>query len=78
MPSSLSLNVLRFDLYLLKLSIFRALKRDLERAYLMIVGQSSHLASCYRLYAQPSSTGACEASIPKNDCRHLMHLSFVR
>ena len=47
MPSSLSLNVLRFDLYLLKLSIFRALKRDLERAYLMIVGQSLHFTSCY-------------------------------
>ena len=33
------LNVLKFDLYLLKQSIFRAL-RDLEQAYLMIVGQS--------------------------------------
>ena len=42
-----SLNVLKFDLYLLKQSIFRVLKRDLERAYLMIVGQSSYFTSCY-------------------------------
>ena len=42
-----SLNVLTFDLYLLKQSIFRALKRDLERAYLMTVGQSSHFTSYY-------------------------------
>ena len=41
------LNVLKFDLYLLKQSIFRVLKRDLERAYLMIVGQSSYFTSCY-------------------------------
>lgn len=40
------LNVLKFDLYLLKQSIFRAL-RDLEQAYLMIVGQSLHFTSCY-------------------------------
>ena len=42
-----SLAVLKFDLYLLKQSIFRALKRDLERAYLMIVGQSSRFIPCY-------------------------------
>ena len=36
-----SLNVLKFDLYVLKQSIFRALKRDLKRAYLMIIGKSS-------------------------------------
>ena len=72
-----SLNVLKFDLYVLKQSIFRALKRDLERAYLMIVGKSSHFTSCFIdvvIYAQPS----CEAWIPKNDCRHFMHSSFVR
>ena len=42
-----SLNVLKFDLYLLKQSIFRALKRDLDRAYLVTVGQCSHFTSCY-------------------------------
>ena len=42
-----SLNVFKIDLYLLKQSIFRALKSDLERAYLMIEGQSSHFTSCY-------------------------------
>ena len=42
-----SLKVLKFDLYLLKQNIFRALKRDLERGYLMIVGQSLHFASCF-------------------------------
>ena len=41
------LNVLKFDLYLLKQSIFRVLKGDLEWAYLMIVGQSSYFTSCY-------------------------------
>ena len=47
MPSRFFLlNVLKFDLYLLKQSIFRALKRDLERAYLMIVGQSSYFTCC--------------------------------
>ena len=47
MPSRFFLlNVLKFDLYLLKQSIFRALKRDLERTYLMIVGQSSYFTSC--------------------------------
>ena len=76
-----SLNVLKFDLYVLKQSIFRALKRDLERAYLMIVGKSSHFTSCFIdvvIYAQPSFASACEAWIPKNDCRHIMHSSFVR
>ena len=76
-----SLNVLKFDLYVLKQSIFRALKRDLERAYLMIVGKSSHFTSCFIdvvIYAQPSFASACEAWIPKNDCRHFMHSSFVR
>ena len=74
-----SLNVLKFDLYVLKQSIFRALKRDLERAYLMIVGKSSHFTSCFIdvvIYAQPSFVSACEAWIPKNDCRHFMHSSF--
>ena len=42
-----SLDVFKIDLYLLKQSIFRALKSDLERAYLMIKGQSSHFTSCY-------------------------------
>ena len=42
-----SLNVLKFDFYLLKQSIFRALKRDLEQAYLVVVGQSSHFTSRY-------------------------------
>ena len=41
------LNVLKFDLYLLKQGIFTAMKRDLERAYLMIAGQSSHFTFCY-------------------------------
>ena len=41
-----SLNVLKFHLHLLKQNIFRALKRDLERAYLMIAGQSWHFTSC--------------------------------
>ena len=71
-----SLNVLKFDLYVLKQSIFRALKRDLERAYLMIEGKSSHFTSCFIdvvIYAQPSFASACEAWIPKNDCRHFMH-----
>ena len=59
-----SLNVLKFDLYVLKQSIFRALKRDLERAYLMIVSKSSHFTSCFNnvvIYAQPSFVSACEA-----------------
>ena len=42
-----SLKVLKFDLYLSKQSISRALKRALKRAYLMIVGQSLHFTSCY-------------------------------
>ena len=46
-PSIFSLNVRKFDLHLLKQNIFRALKRDLERAYLMIAGQSWHFTSCY-------------------------------
>ena len=41
---------LRFNLYLLKESILRALKRDFERAYLMIVGQSWCFTSCYRRF----------------------------
>ena len=40
-----SLNVLSFDLDLLKQSIFRALKEDFERAYVTTVGQSSSLTS---------------------------------
>ena len=76
-----SLHVLKLDLYLLKQSIFRAWKRDLERAYLMIVGKSWHFTSCYWHYNLCTAIfyrGACEALIPKNDCRHLMHSSFVR
>ena len=65
-----SLNVLKFDLYVLKQSIFRALKRDLERAYLMIVGKSSHFTSYF--------IDVLKAWIPKKDCRHIMHSSFVR
>ena len=42
-----SLNVFKFDLYLLKQSIFKSLNRDFEQAYLMIVGQSSYFTSCY-------------------------------
>ena len=64
-----SLNVLKFDLYVLKQSIFRALKRDLERAYLMIVSKSSHFTSCFIdvvIYAQPSFASACEAWIPRH------------
>ena len=74
-----SLNVLKFDLYVLKQSIFRALKRDLERAYL--IASSSHFTSCFIdvvIYAQSSFASACEAWIPKNVCRHFMHSSFVR
>ena len=40
----------KFDLHLLKQSILRALKRDLERAYLMIVGRSWYFPSCYRRF----------------------------
>ena len=42
-----SLNVFKFDLYLLKQCIFKSLNRDFEQAYLMIVGQSSYFTSCY-------------------------------
>ena len=46
-PHMFSLNVFKFDLYLLKQSIFKSLNRDFEQAYLMIVGQSSYFTSCY-------------------------------
>ena len=42
-----SLNFFKFDLYLLKQSIFRVLKRHFEQEYLMIVGLSSYFTSCY-------------------------------
>ena len=68
-----SLNVLKFYLYLLKQSIFRAL-RDLERAYLIITGQSFVIGLL--IYAQLSFSGACESWILKNDCRHFMYSCF--
>ena len=40
-----SLDVFKFDLYLLKHTIFRALKRDFERVYLIILGLSSYFTS---------------------------------
>ena len=76
-----SLNVLKFEVYVLKQSIFRALKRDLERAYLMIIRKSSHFTSCYwrcNLCTAIFYWRACEAWIPKNDCRHFMRSNFVR
>ena len=39
------LDVFKFDLSLLKHSIFRALERDFERVYLIIVGLSSYFTS---------------------------------
>ena len=40
-----SLDVFKFDLSLLKHSIFRALERDFERVYLIIVGLSLYFTS---------------------------------
>ena len=59
------LNVLKFDLYLLKQSIFRALKRDLECVYLIIVCQICILLPVIGvlIYAHPSFTSMCEACL---------------
>ena len=60
-----SLNVLKFHLYLLKQSIFRALKRDLEWVYLIIVSQICILLPVIGvlIYAHPSFTSVCEACL---------------
>ena len=60
-----SLNVLKFHLYLLKQSIFRALKRDLEWVYLIIVSQICILLPVIGvlIYAHPSFTSMCEACL---------------
>ena len=78
MLASFSLNVLKLDLFLLKQSIFRALNRDLERAYLMIVDQSPYFTYCSNRFnlCTVIFTGAHEALILKNYCRHFMHSSF--
>ena len=67
-----SLSFFKFDLYLLKQSTLRALKRDLERVYLMIVGKSLCFIPQYRRlrYKLPARV-RCET--PKNDSRHFMH-----
>ena len=59
------LYVLKFDLYLLKQSIFRALKRDLECVYLIIVCQICILLPVIGvlIYAHPSFTSVCEACL---------------
>ena len=60
-----SLNVLKFDLYLLKQSIFRALKGDLECVYLIIVSHICILLPVIGvlIYAHPSFTSVCEACL---------------